>query len=71
MQSKTNSLKEALTNVAIGFVVALASQLVIFPAHGIIVELETNLSIGAWFTGVAVIRSYVVRRVYNRYTDAK
>jgi len=68
MQSKKHSMVEALMNVAIGFGVMLAAQLVIFPAHGIYIGFSTNLSVGAWFTAVSVIRTYGLRRLFNKYT---
>jgi hypothetical protein len=66
MQSKTQSAIESVANVAIGYLVALAAQLVIFPLLGIPVSLEQNLMIGAFFTAVSLARSYCVRRLFNR-----
>lgn len=65
MQQKKHSLLEALLGTSIGFAVALAAQLVIFPAFGIITSMETNLSIAGIMTLVSVIRSYFVRRFFN------
>ena len=65
MQTRTRSAIESATNVAIGYGVALASQLVIFPAFGIHVPLSDNLAIGAWFTVVSLVRSYTVRRWFT------
>lgn len=67
-QSRVASFLESLTNVAIGYVVALASQLAVFPMFGIHVSFSDNLAIGAWFTVISVARSYVVRRWFNRTT---
>ena len=64
-QSKLSSLIESLMNIAIGYCVALGSQLVIFPLFDIHVSLMTNIWIGAWFTLVSLIRSYVIRRWFN------
>lgn len=64
-QSKLESLAEASINTAIGFGVALASQLVVFPLVGISVPLQTNLHIGAWFTLISILRGYVIRRWFN------
>lgn len=55
-------------NVAIGYGVALLSQIVVFPFYGIHVPITTNLAIGAWFTVISIARSYVLRRVFNRIT---
>lgn len=66
MQTKTHSLIESLTNVAIGYVVALLSQIVLFPMFNIYVPLSDNLLIGLWFTVISIFRSYVVRRYFNK-----
>lgn len=66
MQTKTHSIIESLTNVIIGYVVAFLSQIIIFPMFGIYVPLSDNLLIGAWFTVISIIRSYVVRRYFNK-----
>jgi hypothetical protein len=65
MQTRKGSLLEAAVNVAIGYGVAVASQVAIFPLFGIYVPLSSNLGIGAWFTLISLVRSYVVRRVFN------
>jgi hypothetical protein len=65
LQSKRGSLIEAAMNTAIGFVVALASQILVFPMFGIDVPLSTNFGIGAWFTAISIVRSYVIRRWFN------
>lgn len=67
-QSRRQSLTEACTNVAIGYVVAIASQLAIFPLFGIHIPLRSNLGIGAWFTAISLARTYAVRRAFNRRT---
>jgi len=65
MQSKKYSLIESVTNVAVGYLVALCSQLVIFPVFGISGTLRSNLAIGAFFTVVSIVRSYCLRRLFN------
>jgi hypothetical protein len=59
------SLVEAVANVAVGYVVALGAQLVVFPAVGLAVSLGQNLVIGAAFSAVSVLRSYVLRRLFE------
>jgi len=66
MQTKIHSLLESCTNIAIGYLVALASQLLIFPQYGIQISITDNLMIGAWFTLISLIRSYAIRRWYDR-----
>lgn len=65
-QSRRHSALESVSNVAIGYGVALVSQLAIFPCYGIIIPLSDNLAIGAWFTAVSLLRSYALRRWFTR-----
>jgi len=65
MQTRYQSMIETATSVAIGYLVALASQLAIFPLFGIYVTLSDNMLIGAWFTVISIIRGYFVRRFFN------
>ncbi|ARA80217.1 hypothetical protein [Pseudomonas amygdali] len=64
-QTKIESLIETCINTAIGYLVALLSQLLVFPMVGIDVPFRTNLVIGAWFTVISIIRGYVIRRWFN------
>lgn len=64
-QTRLGSLIESCMNIAVGYLVALLSQLLIFPLFDINVSLTTNLWIGAWFTLISLIRSYVIRRWFN------
>lgn len=66
-QTRRMSLVEALTGTAIGYGVAVATQLAVFPAFGLAVDLEANLAIGAIFTFVSVARGYAVRRLFERW----
>lgn len=65
-QSRLSSAVEATCSTMIGYVVALLSQLAIFPLFGIHIALADNLLIGAFFTVVSIGRSYAVRRIFNR-----
>jgi len=64
-QTKSRSMFEACINTCIGYVIALISQLVIFPIMGIHVPLSTNIIISLWFLGVSLIRGYIIRRYFN------
>ncbi|MBS7812270.1 hypothetical protein KHU32_15075 [Roseococcus sp. XZZS9] len=60
------SLVESGANIVVGFGVAIASQLVVFPMVGIPPQnLSTHLEIGAWFTLISLARSYCIRRWFN------
>jgi hypothetical protein len=64
-QTKIESFIEVSFNTFIGFIVAIASQLIIFPYFGIYIHFSENLWIGVWFTLISIIRSYIVRRWFN------
>ena len=66
MQTKRESFIESVVNILIGYVVALSSQLLVFPLFDINVTFIDNLMIGLYFTIISLIRSYVVRRFYNK-----
>ena len=69
-QSRAMSGAESVANVAIGYGVAVASQIVIFPLFGVHLPLSDNLLIGAWFTVISLARSYVLRRAFNVAVNA-
>lgn len=55
-----------MLNIAIGMGVAFAGQLVVFPALGMVVRLEQNILITIAFTAISLVRSYLLRRLFNR-----
>ena len=65
MQTKYQSLIESITNILIGYLTALLSQVLIFPLFNIYVTFQDNLLIGLYFTIISLIRSYLVRRYFN------
>ena len=66
MQTRKHSFIESCVNILIGYGIALTSQILIFPLYGINISLDTNIWIGIWFTGISLVRSYVIRRWFNR-----
>ena len=65
-QSRAESWFEAWANVAIGYVVAITAQMLIFPLFGIYIPTSEHLAIGFLFTVVSLVRSYALRRLFNR-----
>ncbi len=64
-QSRLMSLVESIANVAVGYGVAIATQLMIFPWFGLPARLDDALAIGAIFTAVSILRSFVLRRLFE------
>ena len=65
MQSRLMSLIEALANVVVGFWLAVIAQLLVFPLFGLSVSFGQNLAIATLFTGISLMRGYVLRRLFE------
>lgn len=66
-QSRAHSALEAVANVAVGYGVAVATQAAVFPLFGLHASAGQHLAIGAIFTVVSLVRSYALRRLFNRW----
>jgi len=64
-QSRTMSMVEAAANVVVGYVLAIATQIVVFPWFGIETGLAEHLTIGLAFVGVSLVRGYLLRRLFE------
>ena len=64
-QSRLMSMVESLANVLVGYVVAVATQMAVFPLFGLAVPVTENLLIGLIFTVVSIVRSYALRRGFE------
>lgn len=64
-QTRRMSLVETITNVAVGYALAVAMQLLVFPWFGLHASFGENLAIGALFTGISLIRGYALRRLFE------
>ena len=65
MQSRLMSLVEALANVAVGYGVAVITQLAVFPLFGLDATLAENMMMGGVFTVVSIARSFALRRAFE------
>ena len=64
-QSRWKSLAESVANVAVGYGLAVATQVLVFPLFGLEASLSENLAIGAVFTMVSLVRSFCLRRAFE------
>ena len=71
MQSRRQSLIEAITNVVVGYALAVLTQMMVFPRFGLQVSLGDNLAIGAMFVLISLARSYALRRLFERLNEQK
>ena len=65
-QSRSQSAIEAVANVVVGWSVALLIQLATFPVLGLQATAGQNVALSSIFTAVSLVRSYVLRRVFDR-----
>jgi hypothetical protein len=64
-QSRAMSLVEAVTNVLVGYAVAVLTQIAVFPLFGLHVTLAENMMMGGIFAVVSVVRGYSLRRIFE------
>ncbi|MGI3212359.1 DUF7220 family protein [Roseovarius tibetensis] len=64
-QSRRMSLVEAITNVVVGYALAVATQILVFPWFGLQANLGENLALGGIFTGISLLRGYTLRRLFE------
>lgn len=64
-QSRLGSLIEAVFNVAIGLVISVIANAIVFPRFGFHPTLAENVWISVIYTVISIARSYLVRRFFN------
>lgn len=70
-QSIKHSWLESVSNVVFGYIVALTTAWIVFPWFGVETSMQDNAGITACFTTVTLIRSYLIRRFFNKHTEVK
>ena len=61
------SLIKAATNVVVGYVLAIVTQLLVLPQFGLEAALHEHLAIGLIFVGISLTRGYLLRRLFERW----
>lgn len=64
-QSRKMSLIEAVTNVAVGYGLAVVTQIIVFPWFGLEAALGEHLTMGLAFVTVSLARGYLLRRLFE------
>lgn len=65
MQSRWMSFLEATVNILVGYGLAVLTQVLVFPLFGLQASLGENLLIGGFFTVILLVRSFLLRRLFN------
>ena len=71
MQTKKGSMTEVLLNTFSGFIISLILTYNLLPQFGFEVTGNQSVMITAIYTVVSVIRSYLWRRCFNRFSSVR
>ena len=66
-QTRLMSLVEAIATVAVGYGIAVVTQLVVFPWFGLPARVDDALAIGGIFTIVSIARGFALRRLFEAF----
>lgn len=64
-QTRRGSLLESLVNIVVGYSINFVANLLIFPLFGWHISTRENLTLGVIYTGISLVRSYGLRRLFN------
>lgn len=65
-QTRFGSWVESWTNIVVGFAMNYVLNLTVLPLLGLPVSHGQALSMGVIFTGFSLVRSYLLRRLFNQ-----
>ncbi len=66
MQTRLGSMIEKLSETTIAFFLSVLLAPLFFSLNGIETEVDQNINIVLCFTLLAIVRGYIVRRVFNK-----
>mgnify|MGYP003631072227 FL=1 len=65
-QTKKQSIIEVIANTVVGFIISVGVSVLLFPLMGIPVTFGENIGITLIFTVISLVRSFVMRRIFNK-----
>ena len=65
-QTRLGSAIETAANIACGFAINWSANMLILPHFGLGITPGAAFHLGLWFTVISVIRSYGLRRLFNK-----
>lgn len=66
-QTRMGSLIEAAMNTAIGLVISVIANQLVFPLFGFHPSLGQNVAISCIYTVISIARGYCIRRWFNHH----
>lgn len=68
-QTKLSSLTESCLNTVLGVILSTVFTQIICIIYNIELSVENNLIITFWLTVISFIRQFVIRRVFNKWSE--
>jgi hypothetical protein len=68
-QTRKRSALEALTQIIVGYLVSVCGNILFLPMFGLNPSVADSLGIGLVFSTISLVRSYMLRRVFNMLED--
>lgn len=65
-QTRFGSIIESVVNIIVGFTINFFANMFVFPLFGIHISVGQNLTIGCIYTVISIVRSYCLRRAFNK-----
>ena len=65
-QTRLGSVLEAWANIVIGFAINWSANMLVFPLFGFDITAGQAFHVGLIFTAISLVRSYVLRRLFNK-----
>lgn len=65
MQTRFMSFMEAVTNIVVGYGLAVLTQIIVFPLFGLHASLNDNLLISGFFSLTSLVRSFILRCAFE------
>lgn len=66
MQTRLGSFIESWVNIVVGYAVNFTANMLILPLFGFNITFSQNIVLGGLYTVISLIRSYFIRRWFNR-----
>lgn len=66
-QTVKGSMAEVFSNLVVGYSVNFMANFLIFPHMGWEISATQNIKMGVMYTCISVVRSFCMRRIYNKF----
>lgn len=70
-QSRLHSFVESVVNVIIGYSINVVANIYVLPLFGFYPSIAEAMGMGVIFTFISIVRSYILRRLFNHHTTKK